>query len=60
MSENILVRLIEHNNWANLQILDACEALSEDSLTFNLNLQYVEPSERLYNILYYLKKTTRR
>lgn len=34
MSENILVQLIEHNNWANLQILDACAALQEEQLDF--------------------------
>jgi len=27
-----LVRLFEHNNWANLQILQACSALSDEQL----------------------------
>ena len=32
MAENIAIRLIEHNNWANLQLLEACEALTEAQL----------------------------
>jgi uncharacterized damage-inducible protein DinB len=32
MSENFLVKLFEHNNWANLQIIQACSALSEEQL----------------------------
>lgn len=32
MTENILGRLFEHNNWANLQILAACSALSDEQL----------------------------
>ncbi len=32
MNENILMRLIEHNHWANLQILEICETLTEDQL----------------------------
>jgi len=32
MTENILVRLFEHNNWANLQIIQACSALSDEQL----------------------------
>ena len=34
MTKNILARLIGHNNWANLQILDACEKLTEEQLNF--------------------------
>jgi uncharacterized damage-inducible protein DinB len=34
MSENILVRLLEHNNWANLQVFDACKSLKEEELDF--------------------------
>ena len=30
--KNVLEKLIEHNNWANLKILQACSALSEDHL----------------------------
>lgn len=30
--ENFLVKLFEHNNWANLQILQACSALSDEQL----------------------------
>jgi uncharacterized damage-inducible protein DinB len=32
MSENFLVRLFEHNHWANLQILQACAALTDEQL----------------------------
>ncbi len=29
MTENFLVKLFEHNNWANLQIIQACSALRD-------------------------------
>jgi len=32
MAESILVKLLEHNNWANLRIIQACAALSDDQL----------------------------
>ncbi len=32
MNENSLAKLFEHNNWANLQILQACSALSDEQL----------------------------
>jgi uncharacterized damage-inducible protein DinB len=32
MSENILVRLFEHNNWANQEMLRVCTSLSDDQL----------------------------
>lgn len=32
MSEDFLVKLFEHNNWANLQIIQACAALSDEQL----------------------------
>ena len=32
MNENFLAKLFEHNNWANLQILQACSALSDEQL----------------------------
>jgi len=32
MSENLLVKLFEHNNWANMQIIQACYALSDEQL----------------------------
>ena len=32
MAENFLVKLFEHNNWANLQIIQACFALSDEQL----------------------------
>ena len=34
MTENVLARLIEHNNWANLQIFHTCETLTEEQLDF--------------------------
>jgi uncharacterized damage-inducible protein DinB len=30
MTENFLVKLFEHNNWANLQIIQACSALTDE------------------------------
>ena len=32
MDENILVKLFEHNNWSNMQILQACSVLSDEQL----------------------------
>lgn len=32
MNENILVKLFEHHNWANIQIIEACSALSDKQL----------------------------
>ena len=32
MAENFLVKLFEHNNWANLQMIQACSALSDEQL----------------------------
>lgn len=32
MTESILVRLFEHNNWANNQIIKSCAALSDEQL----------------------------
>ena len=32
MTENFLVKLFEHNNWANLRIIQACAALSDEQL----------------------------
>mgnify|MGYP001150380155 CR=1 FL=1 len=32
MAANFLVKLFEHNNWANLQIIQACSALSDAQL----------------------------
>jgi len=32
MMNEYLVKLFEHNNWANLQIIEACSALSEEQL----------------------------
>ena len=32
MTENSLMRLFEHNNWANMRIIQACYALSDEQL----------------------------
>lgn len=32
MTENILAKLFEHNNWANLQIIQVCSTLSDEQL----------------------------
>ena len=32
MTETILVKLLEHNNWANLHIVEACSSLTDDQL----------------------------
>ena len=32
MNEKFLVKLFEHNNWANFQIIQACSALSDEQL----------------------------
>ena len=32
MNENILTKLFEHNNWANLQIIQACSTLTDEQL----------------------------
>lgn len=32
MRENLVVKLFEHNNWANMQIIQACYALSDEQL----------------------------
>ena len=32
MTENFLVKLFEHNNWANLKMIQACSALSDEQL----------------------------
>jgi uncharacterized damage-inducible protein DinB len=32
MTENYLVKLFDHNNWANLQIIQACSVLSDEQL----------------------------
>ena len=32
MTDNFLFKLFEHNNWANLQIIQACSSLSDEQL----------------------------
>ena len=31
-TKNVLAKLVEHNNWANLEIIQACSGLSEEQL----------------------------
>jgi uncharacterized damage-inducible protein DinB len=32
MAEHLFARLLEHNNWANHQIIQACSALTDEQL----------------------------
>ena len=32
MTENFLVKLFEHNNWANMKIIEACSTLTDEQL----------------------------
>lgn len=32
MSENFLVKLFEHNNWANQKLIEACLSLRDEQL----------------------------
>ncbi len=32
MGDDVLVKLFEHNNWANIQMIQACSALSDELL----------------------------
>lgn len=32
MNDNVLVKIFEHNNWANLRMIEACAALSDEQL----------------------------
>lgn len=32
MTENFLARIFEHNNWANMKIVDACSGLTDEQL----------------------------
>ncbi|MBL8093240.1 MAG: DinB family protein [Anaerolineales bacterium] len=34
MTKSIVERLLEHNNWANLRLLEACGSLSDEQLDF--------------------------
>ena len=38
MTDGFLTRLLEHNNWANSELLDACEALADFQLDFQPQL----------------------
>ncbi|MBE2201647.1 MAG: DinB family protein [Anaerolinea sp.] len=58
MTENVLAKLIEHNNWANLQIIQACAALSDKQLdaepetvtkgSIRLTLQHLMEAQQSY------------
>jgi uncharacterized damage-inducible protein DinB len=58
MTENILVKLFEHNNWANLQIIQACASLSDKQLdaepetitkgSIRLTLQHLTEAQQSY------------
>ena len=37
MDENILVKIFEHNNWANQRIIEVCSALSDEQLDMEPN-----------------------
>jgi uncharacterized damage-inducible protein DinB len=32
MTENVLGKLFEHNNWANIHLIQACSALNDEKL----------------------------
>jgi len=58
MDEDVLPKLFEHNNWANLRIIQACSALSDDQLdaqpqsatkgSIRLTLTHLVASQRGY------------
>jgi uncharacterized damage-inducible protein DinB len=58
MSNNVLVKLFEHNNWANLQIIQTCAALSDDQVnaepetvtkgSIRLTLQHLMEAQQSY------------
>ena len=70
MNGNILERLIEHNNWANLCIIKACSSLSDEQLdaepqtvtkgSIRLTLLHLVSSQRGYLALLTLPVETRR
>jgi uncharacterized damage-inducible protein DinB len=61
MSETILVKLFEHNNWANQQIIQACSVLSDEQLdaepqsvtlgSIRITLTHLVASQRGYLLL---------
>lgn len=58
MTENILVRIFEHNNWANLQMIQTCSTLSDEQLdaepqsvtagTIRFTLEHLVSSQESY------------
>lgn len=69
MRENFLVRLFEHNNWANQSIIQACSTLSDEQLdtepqsvtkgTIRRTLSHLVSSQRGYLALLTLPVETR-
>lgn len=70
MNENVLEKLIEHNNWANLCIIKACSVLSDEQLdaepqtvtkgSIRLTLLHLVSSQRGYLALLTLPVEVRR
>ena len=70
MTENFLEKLFEHNNWANLRIIEACSALSDEQLdaepqsatkgTIRQTLMHLVASQRGYLALLTLPVEERR
>jgi uncharacterized damage-inducible protein DinB len=70
MMENFLVKLFEHNNWANLQIIQACSTLSDEQLdagpqsvtkgSIRLTLTHLVTSQQSYLSLLTLPVEARR
>lgn len=69
MTENILAKLFEHNNWANTQIMRACSALTDEQLdaepdsatkgTIRLTLWHIVSSQQGYlSLLTGIKRRT--
>lgn len=58
MTETVLVKLFEHNNWANLQIIQACAVLNDSQLdaepnstmkgSIRLTLQHLIEQQQIY------------
>jgi len=70
MTDNFLVKLFEHNNWANIQIIQACSVLSDEQLdaepqsatigSIRLTLLHLVASQRGYLSLLTLPVEARR
>jgi len=70
MTENILVKIFEHNNWANQEMIQACSALSDEQLdgepqgdttgSIRLTLMHLVSSQQGYLSLLTVPIETRR